>query len=60
MPALLEKLAVEAPKPSCATDICMRTTVLKASERDAVNPRRTTPWRKIFQGHEEYLGYTPD
>ena len=60
MPAVLEKTAVEAPKASCANESRVRTTVLKDGERDAGNPQRTTGWRKIFQGHEEYLGYTPD
>ena len=60
MSALLEKPAVEAPKASCANEIRVRTTDLKARERDAVNPQRTPLSRKIFQGHDEYLGYTPD
>jgi hypothetical protein len=60
MPALLEKPAVEAPNISRANEIGVRTTVLKGSERDVVNPQRTTLSRKIFQGHEEYLGCTPD
>jgi hypothetical protein len=60
MPAVLEKPAVEAPKASCANEIRVRTTALKANERDVVDPQRTTLSRKIFQGHEEYLGCTPD
>jgi hypothetical protein len=46
MPALLEKPAVEASKASCANEIRVRTTVLKASELDVVDQPQTPLSRK--------------
>ena len=60
MQALLEKPVVEAPRARCTDENGWRGTNLETGERDSVNSQRNTLSRKVFLGHEEYLGYTPD
>ena len=56
---LLEKVAeVEEPVKEVAT---IQSSALSASETRAKSAvSRGTIWRKIFEDHEEFLGWTPD
>ncbi len=38
----------------------VRRTIADASDQKDAKPKRKSLWREIFEGHEEFLGWTPD
>lgn len=54
MPAILEVVPeVEPASPK-------ETTTIREAKPVAPTPKPRTLLQRIFEGHEEYLGYTPD
>jgi len=37
-----------------------QTPCSRPGVQETTNPRPRSIWRKIFEGHEEFLGWTPD
>ena len=60
MPAVLEKSVAEAASEISRNKSVVQTTPLKSRDRKVTKREPTTLLRKIFQGHEEYLGWTPE
>jgi hypothetical protein len=56
MTALLERLeSIEEERMEIRT-----TTIAKNNGKDAKGPAEETPLQRIFEGHREFLGCTPD
>ncbi|MFZ0199523.1 MAG: hypothetical protein WB523_22685 [Candidatus Sulfotelmatobacter sp.] len=54
MPAILEVV------PQVETESRKKTVTTREPEPVAPTPKPRTLLQRIFEGHEEYLGYTPD
>jgi hypothetical protein len=54
MPAILEVV------PQVETESPLEIETIREPEPVAPTPTRRTLLQRIFEGYEEYLGYTPD
>ncbi len=60
MPAVLEEPVAGAASEISRNKPAVQTTPLKSRERKVTKQEPTTLLWKILQGHEEYLGWTPE
>jgi hypothetical protein len=56
---LLEQIEIEQPSRDSARNAAQENGPERKNQKTPGTPRKSI-WRKIFEGHQEFLGLTPD